>query len=62
MKEIKNFIFCQNRKCSKTECLRHNVNTPFGIIITRATFSNKKGRCEGYVTEQDGVSEWIMQE
>ena len=46
----------------KTECLRHNVNTPFGVIITRATFSNKKGWCEGYVAEQDGVSEWIMQE
>ena len=35
-KESEEFIYCGWRKCTHTECLRHNVNTPFGVLILRS--------------------------
>lgn len=34
----KKFIYCSNRKCPYTECLRHSVNTPWNVVITRNNF------------------------
>lgn len=27
--------YCPNRKCEHVECLRHNKNTPFNVLINR---------------------------
>lgn len=40
--EEKEFIYCGLRKCIHTGCLRHNVNTPFGVIISRRNFNPDK--------------------
>ena len=37
-KESKEFVYCGLRKCIHTECLRHNVNTPFNVLILRRNF------------------------
>ena len=50
MEEIKDFKFCKNLKCEKTECARHNCNAPYNIIITRTEFKKKDGQCEGYTS------------
>lgn len=62
MKEIKDFVFCKNRKCPHTECFRHNANTPFNIVVTRVSFEEKKGKCAGYLYEENGIPEWSVQE
>ena len=41
-KEPKGFIYCGLRKCIHTECLRHNVNTPFNVLILRRNFNPDK--------------------
>lgn len=38
----KEFVYCGLRKCPHTHCLRHNVNTPFGVIIRRRNFNPDK--------------------
>lgn len=38
----KEFVYCGLRKCIHTECLRHNVNTPFDILILRRNFNPDK--------------------
>lgn len=40
--EEKEFIYCGLRKCPNTHCIRHNVNTPFDIIIRRRNFTPDK--------------------
>ena len=50
-KEIKEFTFCSYRKCKYTECLRHNCNTPYNVIINRSKFKpDKNGKCKDMVT------------
>lgn len=41
-KESKEFVYCGLRKCIHTECLRHNVNTPFNVLILRRNFNPDK--------------------
>lgn len=36
------FIYCGLRKCIHIECLRHNVNTPFDVLILRRNFNPDK--------------------
>ena len=36
------FIYCGLMHCPHRECLRHNVNTPFGVIIYRKNFNPDK--------------------
>lgn len=36
------FIYCGWRNCIYTECLRHNVNTPFDVLIRRRKFNPDK--------------------
>lgn len=40
--EEKEFVYCGWRHCIHTECLRHNVNTPFGVVILRRKFNPDK--------------------
>lgn len=49
--EIKDFLFCDNRKCEHLECLRHNVNTPFNVIvhISKKFKVDKNGDCKDMV-------------
>ena len=37
-----NFVYCGNRKCPYIECLRHNTNTPWNMLITRDNFQLDK--------------------
>lgn len=44
--------YCPDRKCKYTECLRHNINIPFGIMISRFSEKPKKdrsGECKEYL-------------
>ena len=41
-KESKEFIYCGLRKCPHVQCLRHNVNTPFNVLILRRNFTPDK--------------------
>ena len=49
MEEFSKIVFCKNRKCEHVECLRHNINAPYNVVITRKDFDIKKGECEGYI-------------
>lgn len=52
LKEIVNdhFTYCGNRNCKHRECLRHNVNTPWNVLIYRSNFeTDKNGNCKDMV-------------
>ena len=40
--ESNEFVYCGLRKCPHIECLRHNANTPFNILILRKNFNPDK--------------------
>lgn len=41
------FVYCGLRKCPHIKCLRHNVNTPFNVIIRRRNFNpDKEWNCK----------------
>ena len=45
--ESKEFVYCGLRKCPHTECLRHNTNTPFNVLILRKNFNpDKEWNCK----------------
>lgn len=47
----KDFVYCGNRKCSHTECLRHNTNTPWNMLIKRENFQlDKNNNCKHIIT------------
>ena len=35
-------VYCGLRKCPHVQCLRHNVNTPFNVLILRRNFTPDK--------------------
>lgn len=41
-KNDKNFVYCGNRKCPYTECIRHNMNTPWNVMILREVYQLDK--------------------
>ena len=41
-KDSEEFVYCGLRKCPHTECLRHNTNTPFNVLIIRKNFKPDK--------------------
>ena len=54
-KEIKTneFVYCGQRKCPHEECLRHNVNTPWDVLIYRNNFNpDKDWNCKDIVLER----------
>ena len=40
--DTEEFVYCGLRKCIHTECRRHNVNTPFNVLILRKNFKPDK--------------------
>lgn len=47
------FIYCGCIKCPHTECLRHNINTPYDVLILRRNFSpDKDWNCKDIITER----------
>lgn len=49
-KKQEQFIYCGNRKCSHSECLRHYTNTPFNVLILRENYKlDKEGNCKDMV-------------
>lgn len=53
MQQDKNIVYCANRKCEFTLCLRHNVNTPFNVEIKRRAFPvDKDGVCKYKLEEK----------
>lgn len=48
--ERNDFIYCIWHECPHKECLRHHINIPYNVIITRRKFNpNKNWECEGYL-------------
>lgn len=51
--EKNEFIYCNQRNCTHTECLRHNNNTPFNTLILRDKFNpDKDWNCKDIITER----------
>lgn len=49
----KEFVYCSLRKCPHIECLRHNINIPFDILILRDTFNpDKEWNCKDIVLKK----------
>ena len=47
------FTYCSQRKCPHEECLRHNVNTPWDVLIYRNNFNpDKDWNCKDIVLER----------
>ena len=47
------FVYCSQRKCPHTECLRHNVNTPWDVLVYRNKFDpDKEWNCKDIVLER----------
>lgn len=47
------FVYCSQRKCIHEECLRHNVNTPWNVLIYRSNFNHDKDwNCKDIVLER----------
>ena len=47
------FVYCGQRKCPHEECLRHNVNTPWDVLIYRNNFNpDKDWNCKDIVLER----------
>ena len=45
--ESNEFVYCGLRKCPHIECLRHNANTPFNVLILRKNFKpDKEWNCK----------------
>ncbi len=47
-----NIIYCPNRKCEYIECLRHDKNIPFDVVISRFSENpkqDKNGKCKEYL-------------
>ena len=48
------FIYCSQRNCIHTECLRHNVNTPWNVLIKRDKFQvDKDWNCKNIIIGGD---------
>lgn len=46
------FVYCGQRKCPHHECARHNINTPYDILIFRSDFKpDKDWNCKDIVKE-----------
>jgi len=45
------FLYCDKRKCPRTDCLRHNNNIPFGRLVLVERFNEKKDwdSCKDYL-------------
>ncbi len=49
---MNDITYCPNRKCEHVECLRHNKNTPFDVVISRFSENpkrDKNGNCKEYL-------------
>ena len=48
------FTYCSQRNCPHTECLRHNVNTPWNVMFYRANFNpDENWNCKDMVLERE---------
>ena len=48
------FTYCGQRNCPHTECLRHNVNTPWNVMFYRANFNHDENwNCKDMVLERE---------
>ena len=46
------FMYCTQRNCPHVNCLRHNVNTPWNVLITRDNFHpDNNWVCKGILIE-----------
>ena len=49
----KDIVYCGLRKCIHIECARHNVNTPWNILIYRKDFKpDKDWNCKDMILER----------
>ena len=48
------FTYCGQRNCPHTECLRHNVNSPWNVMFYRSNFNpGKDWNCKDMVLERE---------
>ena len=48
------FTYCGQRNCPHTECLRHNVNTPWNVMFYRVNFNpDENWNCKDMVLERE---------
>lgn len=50
---MNDITYCPNRKCEHVECLRHNKNAPFNVLINvflEKPKLDKEGKCKKYLT------------
>lgn len=53
-KQKEEFVYCSLRHCPNITCLRHNINTPYNVLIKRDTFKpDKEWHCKDLVEEID---------
>lgn len=46
------FVYCDNRKCNNTKCLRKITNAPWNVMIhINRYFPNKDGECKYKIKE-----------
>lgn len=49
----KKLVYCGIRDCPHHECLRHNINTPFNVLILRENFKpNKEWNCKDIIVDK----------
>ena len=45
-------MYCSNRNCSHLECVRHDKNIPYNILIKRENYKlNKDGSCSNMLLD-----------
>lgn len=50
MRENKKRIYCANRNCSHLDCVRHDKNIPFNILILRENYKvDSNGNCKNKI-------------
>lgn len=51
--QSEHFTYCGVRECIHTECLRHNINTPWDVLIYRKDYSpDKNWNCKDIVEDK----------
>ena len=49
---MNSIVYCANRKCDKTDCLRYWKNEPWGKLIREVKFTpDKNNECNRYIKE-----------
>ena len=49
-------VYCDNRKCPRTDCIRRLQYGPFGVVLRVARYNEDlKKKCEKFLSEEEPV-------